>query len=147
MLRVHRPDLARRHAEERCVEARHVVDEARSAGHDLAGRTGHRVEEFVDIPAVRRYLRHRVPALNQEVPELVGARGAREARRVSDDGETGGRLGRTCGGCHAVVLLASAVSDFWEFLRANNADETIARQAVVREASGSGPTGAGRLQQ
>ena len=95
VLRVQHPDLARRHAEERCVEARHVIDETRAAGDDLAGRTWFRVEEFVDIPAVRRYLRYRVPALAQHVPELVGIRGARKARCVADDRETGGRLGRT----------------------------------------------------
>ena len=71
MLRVHQPDLARRHTEERRVEPRHVIDETRTTGHDLAGRAGFRVEEFVDIPAVLGHLRYRVPALAQHVPELV----------------------------------------------------------------------------
>ena len=74
MLRVHQPDLARRHTEERCVEPRHVIDETRATGHDLAGHTGFRVEEFVDIPAVLGHLRYRVAALAQHVPELIGIR-------------------------------------------------------------------------
>ena len=109
MLRVHQPDLAGRHAEERRVEARHVIDEPRATGHDLAGHTGFGVEEFVDVPAILGHLRYRVAALAQHVPEFVGIRGAGETRRVADDGETWGRLDRTFGRYHAVVLLASAV--------------------------------------
>ena len=105
MLRVHQPDLARRHAEERRVESGHVVDEAGTTRHDLAGRVGIRVEEFVDIPAVLRHLRHRVAALAQHVPEPVGVLGARETRCVADDGKTRCRLDRMFGGSHAVVLL------------------------------------------
>ena len=109
MLRVHQPDLARRHTEERRVEPRHVIDETRTTGHDLAGHTGFRVEEFVDIPAVLGHLRYRVAALAQHVPKLIGIRGTRKTRCIADDCKTRGRLGRMFGGSHAVVLLASAV--------------------------------------
>ena len=109
MLRVHQPDLARRHTEERRVEPRHVIDETCATGHDLAWHPGFRVEELVDIPAVLGYLRYRVAALAQYVPEPVGIRGTRETRCIADDGKTRGRLDRMFGGSHAVVLPASAV--------------------------------------
>ena len=92
MLRVHQPDLARRHAEERRVETRYVIDETRPTGHDLAGRTGIRVEEFVDIPAVLGHLRYRVAAFAQHIPKLIGIRGARKTRRIADDRKPRGRL-------------------------------------------------------
>ena len=88
MLWVHQSDLARRHPEKRCVESRYVIDEACPAGHHLAGRTGIRIEEFLDIPTVLGHLRYRIPALPQHLPELVRIRGAREARRVTDDRKT-----------------------------------------------------------
>ena len=147
VLRIHQPDLARRHAEERCVEARHIVDEARAPGDDLAGHTWFRVEEFVDIPAVRGYLRYRVPALAQHVPELIGIRGAWKARCVAHDRETWGRLGRTCGGCHAVVppCVGGLRFEMRDLARKSTPTKTIARDHVVREASGLGATRVGRL--
>ena len=104
MLRVHQPDLARRHAEERRVESRNVVDETGTTRHDLAGRIGIRVEEFVYIPAVLRHLRYRVAALAQHVPEPAGVLGTRETRCIADDCKARGRLDRMFGGSHAVVL-------------------------------------------
>ena len=111
MLRVHQPDLARRHAEERRVESRHVIDETRTTGHNLAGRIGFRVEELVDIPAVLRHLRYRVAALPQHIPELVCVLRPRQTRRIADDGKTRGRLDRTFGGNHEVVLLCARPSE------------------------------------
>src|SRR5690348_15027433 len=108
VLRIHRPDFARRHAEERRVETGHVVDEAGTSGHHLAGRAGLRIEEFVDVPAVLGHLRNRVAALAQYVPERVGIRCPRETRGVADDCEAWRRLDRMFGRNHAVVLLASA---------------------------------------
>ena len=105
MLRVHHPDLARRHTEERRVEPRHVIDETRSTGDDLAGRTGFRVEEFVGVPAILGHLGYRVAALAQYVPELIGIRCARKTRRIADDGKTRGWFDRMFGGSHAAVLL------------------------------------------
>ena len=63
VLRVQHPDLASRHAEERRVEARHVIDETRATGDYLAGHARFRVEELFDVPAVFRYLGYRVAAL------------------------------------------------------------------------------------
>src|SRR3990170_5440813 len=103
MLRVHQPDLAGRHAEERRVESGHVIDETGTTGHDLAGRPWLRVEEVVGTPAVLGHLRYGVAALAQHVPEPIGIRGTRETRRIADDRKTGGRLERTFGGSHAVV--------------------------------------------
>ena len=111
MLRVHQPDLARRHTEKRRVEPRHVIDETRTTGHNLAGRTGFRVEEFVGIPPVLGHLRYRVPAFAQHIPELVRIRGTRKTRRVADDRKTRCRLRQTFDGCHAVVLPVRPVED------------------------------------
>jgi hypothetical protein len=108
MLRVHQPDLARRHSEERRVEPRHVIDETCPTGHNLAGRTGFRVEEFVDIPSVVGHLGYRVPAFPQHIPKLVRIRGSRETRGVADDRKTRCRLPQTLHRCHPVVLPASA---------------------------------------
>ena len=110
MLRVHHPDLARRHTEERRVEPRHVVDETRTTGHDLAGHAGFRVEEFVDIPAVLGHLRYRVAALAQQVPERVCIRGTWKTRRIADDGKTRGRIDRIFGGYHLADLPAPGSS-------------------------------------
>ena len=104
VLGVHQPDLAGRHPEERSVEARRVVDETRAPGDHLARRARLRVEELVDVPAVTGDLGDGVAACPQHVPEPVGVRGAREARRVADDGEPRGLPGRLLGGSHAVVL-------------------------------------------
>ena len=68
MLRVHQPDLARRHTENGASKPVTSADEARTTGHDLAGRSGFRVEEFVDIPAVLGHLRYRVTTFAQHVP-------------------------------------------------------------------------------
>ncbi len=99
MLRIHQPDLACRHAEERCVESRHVVDETRAAGHHLAGRTGLGVEELVGVPAVLGHLRDRVAALGQHVPERFGVRCPGKTRRVADYGKSG-RFDRMFNGSH-----------------------------------------------
>ena len=56
MLRVDPGGLARRDSEERRIEPADVVDEPGAPGDDLAGRGRIRVEEFIDIPAVRRHL-------------------------------------------------------------------------------------------
>ena len=108
MLWVHHLDLTRRHPEERRVEPRYVIDEACAAGHNLSGRLGILVEEFLDIPPVAGYLGYRVPPLPQHLPELVRIRGAWKARRVADYGKPRCRLDRTLGRCHTVVLPASA---------------------------------------
>ena len=105
VLGVHQPDLAGRHTEERRVEPRHIVDEARAAGHDLAGRAWLGVEELVDVPTVLGHLRDRVAAFAQNIPELVGIRCPGKAGGIAHDGETGGLLGGTLVG-HSVVLLA-----------------------------------------
>ena len=47
---------SRTHAEERRVEARHVIDETGPTGRHLAGCIRVRVEELVDIPSVRGHL-------------------------------------------------------------------------------------------
>src|SRR6478609_2301755 len=109
VLGVQQPDLARRHTEERRVEPRHVIDETRATGHDLAGHSGFRIVKFVDVPAVLGHLRCRVAAVAQYVPELIGIPGTRETRCIADDGKTLGWFDRIVGGSHAVVLLASAV--------------------------------------
>ena len=96
VLRIHHPDLARRHAEERRVESRYVIDESRTAGYDLAGYTWFGVEEFVDVPTVLGHLGRRVPAVAQYVPKLFGTLGTREARRVADDGKAGGLVRKLC---------------------------------------------------
>nr|CRL78801.1 hypothetical protein CPGR_04920 [Mycolicibacterium malmesburyense] len=102
VLRVHHPGLARGHPEERRVEARRIVDEARSAGHHLARRPGFGVEEVVGAPAVGRHLGDRVAAIAQQLPELVGVACPRESCRVSDDGEA--RRGVVIRDqCHAVA--------------------------------------------
>ena len=100
MLGVHQPDLAGRHAKEWRVETGHVIDETCPTGHDLAGRTWFRVEELVDIPAIPGHLRDRIPAITQQVPELIGIRGPWETRRVADNGETRGRIARAFDGFH-----------------------------------------------
>ncbi len=104
VLRVHQPDLAGRHAEERGVESGHVVDEPGAAGHDLTGGTGFRIEELVHVPAVARHLRYCIAAVPQHIPELVGIGSPREARCVPDDCETRCRISLIFDGCHALVL-------------------------------------------
>src|ERR1700712_2033052 len=105
MLRVHHSDLTGRHAEERRVEPRHVIDETSPTSHDLAWRTGVVVEEFVGIPSVAGHLGDGVAALAQHVPEFVRIRGTRKTRRVADDGEARGWFVRMCGGFHAPFVL------------------------------------------
>src|SRR4051812_35578517 len=100
MLWVHQPDLARRHTEERRVKARHVIDETRTTGHDLAGRTGFGVEEFVDIPPILWHLRYRVPTLAQHVPKLVRVPGTRETSCIANDCKPRGSVERMSGGSH-----------------------------------------------
>ncbi|BCZ23668.1 hypothetical protein MTY59_35230 [Mycobacterium senriense] len=98
MLRVHRPDLARRHTEKRRVETRYIINETCPTGYNLPGRIGIRVEEFVGIPPVLGHLRYRISTISQQLPEFVSVRGAGKARRVSDDCKTGWRLHDTFGG-------------------------------------------------
>ena len=105
VLRVHPPGLARRHTEERRIESRHVIDETRTTGHNLAGRTEFWVEEFVDIPTVLRHLRYRIPALAQHVPKLIGVPGARETSRIADYRKARWRLGGAFSSCHVGFLL------------------------------------------
>ncbi len=102
MLRVQQPDLARRHTEEQRVEPRRVIEKTCATGHNLAGRTGFRVVESVGIPAIQGYLRYRVAAPAQQVPELVGIRGARKTRRIADDRETRSRSVGTVDGYHGL---------------------------------------------
>src|SRR3954451_20098025 len=104
VLWVHHPDLTRRHAEERRVEARYVLDETRATGDDLAGHAGFWVEECVGVPAILGDLGYRVLAVAQHVPKRVGVRCARETCWIADDCKARGRLDWMCGGCHTVVL-------------------------------------------
>ena len=102
--------------EERRVEPVHVIDEARAAGDDLAGRIGIRVVELVDVPAVRRHLRDRVSALAQHLPELVGIGGTRNAQCIADYRKTLPdplcfTSPRGCLDCQGVVLSAVRVFD------------------------------------
>ena len=106
MLWVQHPDLARRHAEERRIEPRHVVDETRPTSRNLPRCIWVRVEEFVDIPPVGGHLGDRVAAFSQHIPELIRVRGPGETRRISDDRKTGWRL--LALGCHA---LSSRLGD------------------------------------
>ena len=104
MLRVHQPDLARRHTEKRRVETRYVIDETRPTGHNLAGRIGIWVEEFVGIPPVLGHLRYGIPAFAQHPPEFVRIGRTRKAHCVADYRKTRCPLHRIFDGCHAVVL-------------------------------------------
>ena len=88
MLRVDPSRLARRHPEERCVEAVHIVDESAPAGDDLPGRGRIRVEEFVGIPPALGHFRDRIPGLLQHLPVLVGIGCTGQPGRVADDRET-----------------------------------------------------------
>src|SRR6202008_2106536 len=99
MLRVHEPDLARRHTEKRRVEPRYVIDETCPTGHNLPRRIGIRVEEFVGIPTVLGHLRYPSRASPQHLPEFVRIRGTRKTRRVADDRKTRRRLHQTFDGC------------------------------------------------
>ena len=95
MLRVHQPDLARRHTEKRRVEPRYVVDEACPSGHDLPGRVGIRVIEFVGIPSVLRHLGYRISAFGstRQNSSASAAPGKRAAY------PTIAKSGRTEAGC------------------------------------------------
>ena len=88
VLRVHQPDLARRHAEERRVEPGHVIDETRPAGHDLAGRARFGVEELVDVPAVLPVFRRWRPGPLAAHPRTRLHGRPRKTRRVTDDRKT-----------------------------------------------------------
>ena len=144
MLRVHQPDLARRHTEERRVEPRHVIDETRTTGHDLAGRTGFRVEEFVDIPAVLGHLRYRVATLAQHVPKPIGIRCTRETRCIADDCKPGGRLRSDVRRipCRCPPCIGGQNVTLRDTCRAARSDfpptDTIARAPVACAASLSG---------
>src|SRR5690625_2411467 len=92
MLRVQQPGLTGRDAEERRVEPRYVVDEARPARHHLPGCAGLRVEEFIGVPTILGNLRYGVPSLAQHLPESVGVRSARKACCVADDRKARWRL-------------------------------------------------------
>jgi hypothetical protein len=93
LLRVHAERLARRDAEERRVEAGHVVQEAAGAGVHAAVRGAQRRQ----VPAaVLREVRDRVGAFGDETPQVLG-RGdpARVAAGHADDGDGLLRVGRT----------------------------------------------------
>src|SRR5690606_16735037 len=84
LLRVEPRGLARADAEERGVEELDVVEEAAPARRELARAAGLRVVEVLG-PARRRRLADRVALLDQEPPERVEVRRAREAAAHADD--------------------------------------------------------------
>ncbi len=143
MLRIHQPDLARRHAEEWRVEPRHVIDETRTTGHDLAGRTDFLVEELVDVPPVLGHLGYRVAAIAQHVPEPIGIRGARETRCIADDGKACGRLDRMLGESHTrcspcFLPRRSECESEGVLTPLITPSKTIAREPVAHDATRSG---------
>jgi hypothetical protein len=88
VLWVHHLDLAGRHPEERRIEPRHVVDEARPAGRDLSGRPRIGVEELLDIPPVRGHFGDGIASLVQHIPEFGRIGSAGNSRCIADDSKT-----------------------------------------------------------
>ncbi len=90
LLRVHRQRLARGDAEERGIEQPRAVEEATLTRVHGAGTLGIGVVELVDRPsAVVRDLTNRVPALGEQLPQLlrrVDATGVAAAHRDDRDG-------------------------------------------------------------
>ena len=90
LLRIHAAGLARGDAEELGVEQVDPRQETAPARGELARRLGVRVEDRVDVEAVRRDLSDGVDAVSQQRPETRRAVGAaREAARHADDRDTG----------------------------------------------------------
>ena len=72
MLRVDRGGLPLTDAEERGVEARHIVEKAAPAGHRPAGHTAFGVVVLVAVPAVRRNLGDQIVTAQHRLPQLFG---------------------------------------------------------------------------
>ena len=115
VLRIDQHRLAFRQPEERRVESCYVVDEARTAANDLPGGVGIRVVVLVDVPPIRRYLRYRIAAFSQHLPELVRIGSTRNAQCIADNRKTLPdplcfTSPRGCLDCQGVVLSAVGVS-------------------------------------
>ncbi|GAA5708285.1 hypothetical protein Save01_09169 [Streptomyces avermitilis] len=115
LLRVHRQRLARRHPEEPGVELPRVVEEVALVHVALAGPSGVRVEQVLQIPAtIARQPGHGVPTRPHQLPQSVRRRHATgKPAAHPDDGDRiivlrrGGRSGRSDGlGAPAEQLLA-----------------------------------------
>jgi hypothetical protein len=142
MLRVHQPDLARRHTEKLRVKPRYVIDETCPTGYNLPGRIGIWVEEFVGIPAVLGHLRYRIPAFGQHLPEFVRVRGTRKTGRVADDRKTrcprhrifDGRLGCGENDPFPFVLAPGVMAevDYLSRINGKSPIESFAGQAPAR---------------